>query len=169
MRRLCAVLLALPLSLSQRVMAEDAKPEAKLDVKVEKDDAVNVTSFNLKDGTKIQGTSWSSLGDKDLKSYLINTLEGRRMIVLEKELQGRTEELIADFSEAKFAAWSNGLRKDLLDLHNATTVIALGGKKAALRFSRESRDAWGTRKRRWRTRCSGSTASCWGSFPGPPR
>jgi len=88
MRPLCALVLLLALSLSQSLCAEE-KDNAEIE------DAVNVTTFSLKDGTKIQGASWSSLGDKDLKSYLINTLEGRRMIVLEKELQGKADELVA--------------------------------------------------------------------------
>ncbi|HYF51372.1 MAG TPA: hypothetical protein VEJ63_18300 [Planctomycetota bacterium] len=97
MRTFCALaVLAIPFGAT--LQAEDKpeiRPEVKAEAKAEKDDAVNVTTFTLKDGTKIQGTSWSSLGDKDLKSYLINTLEGRRMIVLEKELQGKADEVVA--------------------------------------------------------------------------
>ncbi len=53
-----------------------------------------------------------------------------------------TEALVNDFSEEKFAAWSAKLRRDLFNLHTASTVIALGGKKAAMKFSTQNAAAW---------------------------
>lgn len=58
------------------------------------------------------------------------------------DVRKRTDALIADFSEEKFLKWSTDLRRDLLNMHNAVTVIALGGKKAALQFGTQNASAW---------------------------
>lgn len=55
--------------------------------------------------------------------------------------------LLADFSEEKFAKWSVETRRQLMTMHNAVTVIALGGKKASLAFATENNVAWGNAER----------------------
>jgi hypothetical protein len=57
-------------------------------------------------------------------------------------LKTDAKELIADFSEEKFAAWATRTRREIKNMHNAVTVIALGGKKAAMQFTSTNAQTW---------------------------
>lgn len=70
-------------------------PKEVAPVAPKEEEPVTVTIFTLKDGKKMEGVSYSSIGAGDLKSYLINTLEGQRLIFLEKEVASKKEELVA--------------------------------------------------------------------------
>ena len=50
--------------------------------------------------------------------------------------------MLENFSDAEFSKWSMETRRKLTTMHNAVTVIALGGKKASMQFAQENRVAW---------------------------
>lgn len=58
------------------------------------DEPVNVYKFELKGGQKIEAYRLASLGAGDLKSYVLTTLDGEKLIVLENEIVSRKEEVI---------------------------------------------------------------------------
>lgn len=58
------------------------------------------------------------------------------------ELKRSSQKMLKDFTPEKFAQWSADTRRQLMNMHNAVTVIALGGKKASLKFAHENHQAW---------------------------
>jgi len=69
---------------------------------------LDVTTFELKDGSKFQAVSFAAVGRDDLKSYIIATPEGVKAIILEKEIVNRKKESIA------FVELSDAARKAVL-------------------------------------------------------
>ena len=55
---------------------------------------VRIITFELKDGKKFEALRFSSMGAGDLKTYLIYTLDGRKLALLEKEIVSRKEQLL---------------------------------------------------------------------------
>ncbi len=58
------------------------------------EEPVSVTTFETRDGRKIEAYRFSSLGAAEARSYLINTLDGQKLIYLEKEIVARQENTV---------------------------------------------------------------------------
>jgi len=59
------------------------------------DGPLEVTTFELKDGSKFHAVSYAAVGRDDLKSFIISTPENVKAIILEKEIVNRKKESIA--------------------------------------------------------------------------
>jgi hypothetical protein len=59
------------------------------------DDNVTITTFELTDGTKLETFRFSAAGNGDLKNYIITAMDGRKQILLEREIVRRTDASVA--------------------------------------------------------------------------
>jgi len=58
------------------------------------------------------------------------------------QIKQNTQAMIDNFTNEKFIAWATETRQLIKDMHTAYTVIALGGKKAAIEFSTSNASVW---------------------------
>lgn len=73
-----------------------------------------------------------------IAGYIDRTSISYALVVAE-----RGKALAADpTNEQAFKEWYTQTRRELKQLHTAATIVALGGKEAALRFSNENGNAW---------------------------
>jgi hypothetical protein len=59
------------------------------------DEPVTITTFELVGGAKLEGFQFSTYGNGDQKNYVVSLLDGRKQILLEKEIAARREEIVA--------------------------------------------------------------------------
>lgn len=52
------------------------------------------------------------------------------------------KQLTASYDPDQFASWATKAKRDIKAMHNAVTAIALGGKKASIRFAGENQVVW---------------------------
>lgn len=90
MTKLSIVAILAGLTIAGASMAADVEPP------------LEVTTFELKDGSKFHAVSFASVGKDDLRSFIIATPEGVKAIILEKEIVTRKKESVAfvDLSDA---------------------------------------------------------------------
>lgn len=62
---------------------------------------------------------------------------------LSTRIYNYTTALVEDFNEVGFIEWRNKTRSQLETLHNAVTVLALGGEAATIAMARENSPVWG--------------------------
>lgn len=62
---------------------------------------------------------------------------------LSTRIYNYTSALVEDFNEVGFIEWRNKTRSQLETLHNAVTVLALGGEAATIALARENNTVWG--------------------------
>lgn len=57
------------------------------------DEPVKITTFETSEGKKFDAANWSSFNASDLKTYVLTTLDGKKMMLLERDVVRRTERL----------------------------------------------------------------------------
>src|SRR3954471_3345291 len=59
------------------------------------DEPVKVTTFDMNDGRKYEALNWSSFGSSDYKTYILSTIEGRKTMLLAKDVARYDEHQVA--------------------------------------------------------------------------
>src|SRR5260221_7277756 len=75
-------------------------------------------------------------------SKTIRRYVGEASNAFAEDLRAQAKKLIADFSAEEFAKFSRESRELIKEMHNAFTIIALGGKESAVEFSTKDATVW---------------------------
>lgn len=86
---------------------------------------------------RYRGKNGRFISERNVAGYVDQTARN-----FSEEVRNRTQKLVDDFDEPKFRDWVSKTRKEIKALHNAATIIALGGKKASIRYASQNAEVW---------------------------